>query len=353
LASTLNDVPGQVLANAAVVVAGSNGSVDAYGSNSTDLIIDINGYYAVPADFLDNTGIGAQALPSITTGQANTAFGKYALYSNTTGDFNTALGKGALLSSIGASYNTGVGIGALSANSTGHDNTAVGSDSATNNTSGCCNTSVGSSTLLINQTGSFNIALGYGAGYIPGGSSNIAIGNSGDAADNYTIRIGTGGSHNRFFAAGISGATTGGPSSLVVIDGNGQLGTIISSRRFKQDIADMNDASDALLRLRPVVFRYKQPYEDGSKPIDYGLVAEEVEQVYPDLVVRDKDGKIQTVQYQKLTPMLLNELQKEHERGERQAETIREQAEIIGRQAEQIRTHEDRLAAIEWLLKSK
>lgn len=97
----------------------------------------------------------------------------------------------------------------------------------------------------------------------------------------------------------------------VVIDSNGQLGTVSSSRRFKEDIRDMNDASSGLLRLRPVTYRYAQPYADGGKPLDYGLIAEEVAEVYPDLAARGADGQIETVQYQKLTPMLLNELQKQ------------------------------------------
>ena len=121
-----------------------------------------------------------------------------------------------------------------------------------------------------------------------------------------------------------------------MIDTNGQLGTISSSARYKEDIHDMADASSGVLQLRPVTFRYKQPYTDGSKPLDYGLIAEEVAKVYPDLVVKDADGKIQTVQYQKLMPMLLSELQKEHERGDQQEETIRRL--------------QDRLAALEALL---
>ena len=114
--------------------------------------------------------------------------------------------------------------------------------------------------------------------------------------------------------AGIFGTTTGLTNAVaVLVDGNGQLGTVNSSRRFKEDIQDMSEASSGLLRLRPVAYRYQRPYADGSKPVDYGLIAEEVAEVYPDLVVGSADGQIQTVQYHKLVPMLLNELQKEHE----------------------------------------
>jgi hypothetical protein len=187
--------------------------------------------------------------------------------------------------------------------------------------------------LTFNATGASNIALGDSAGIHapPDNSNSIYIGSLGSASDSAgTIQIGTGGTQTSFFAAGITGVTTGANDAVaVVIDSHGQLGTINSSQRFKEDIQDMGDASDGLLRLRPVTYRYKQAYEDGSKPLDYGLIAEEVATIYPDLVVRDRDGKIQTVQYQKLTPMLLNELQK---------------------QAEQIRTLEDRLAQIEEFL---
>jgi hypothetical protein len=199
---------------------------------------------------------------------------------------------------------------------------------------------------LLTATGSGNIGIGPNAGQSAPitNANSIYIGTQGtntDAAG--TIAIGTAANQTSFFAAGISGVTTGLESVPVVIDANGQLGTILSSQRFKEDIQDMGDASSGLLRLRPVTYRYKQSYNDGSKPLDYGLIAEEVADVYPDLVVKTKDGQIQTVQYQKLTPMLLNELQK-------QAEENRQQAAENRQQAEQIRSLEDRLAALEGLL---
>ena len=126
------------------------------------------------------------------------------------------------------------------------------------------------------------------------------------------IRVGTPGPHTRFFAAGVRGATTGTSDAVpVVIDSSGQLGTINSSRRFKEDIHDMGDASRGLMRLRPVTFRYKTPFDDGTKPIQYGLIAEEVADVYPDLVAHSADGQIETVKYQVLDAMLLNELQQQ------------------------------------------
>jgi len=145
--------------------------------------------------------------------------------------------------------------------------------------------------------------------------------------------------HTYFFAAGIRGVTTGNNDAIpVVIDSNGQLGTVSSSRRFKEDIHDMDTASSGLMRLRPVTFRYQKPFADGSKPIQYGLVAEEVAEVYPDLVARSADGQIETVKYQVLDSMLLNELQKEHQQVQQQAETIQRL--------------ESRLAALEEALRS-
>ncbi len=133
------------------------------------------------------------------------------------------------------------------------------------------------------------------------------------------------------------GVTTGANNAIpVVIDSNGQLGTVSSSRRFKEDIQDMGEASSGLLRLRPVSFHYQKAFDDGSKPIQYGLIAEEVEEVYPDLVAHSADGQIESVKYQVLDSMLLNELQK--------------QAEKIRQQAEQNRSLENRLAALEALL---
>ena len=248
--------------------------------------------------------------------------------------------------------NTGVGLLALNPAATGIGNTASGYQALLFNTTGSYNTASGTSALF-HSTGSGNTALGYYAGgQLTTGSNNIMIGNEGGAADDHTIRLGD--VQTKTFIAGIQGATTGVPTSMtVMIDTNGQLGTISSSRRFKEDIQDMGDASSSLMRLRPVTYRYKQPYADGSKPLDYGLIAEEVAEVYPDLVVTNKDGQVQTVQYQKLTPMLLNELQKQNQHTQQQDETIRQQQEQNRQQQEQIRKLEARLAALEAMLSGK
>ena len=276
--------------------------------------------------------MGNGALVSITTGANNTASGTSALQSNTTGNDNTASG-----------------INALQSNTTGQYNTASGTNALQSNTTGSFNTASGFFALVWNTTGNSNIAIGFeAASSVSGGNSNnIHIGSSGAAADSGTIRIGTPGTQTSFFAAGVRGVTTGVSNAIpVVIDSNGQLGTVSSSRRFKEDIQDMADASSGLLRLRPVTFHYKKPYADGSKPLDYGLIAEEVAEIYPDLVVKSNDGQIETVQYQKLTPMLLNEVQKEHQHAQQQDETIRQQQE-------QNRKLEARLAALEAMLSRK
>jgi hypothetical protein len=143
---------------------------------------------------------------------------------------------------------------------------------------------------------------------------NVLVAHAGVDWESNTTRIGTEGNQTRTFISGVRGVQTGSSNAVnAMSDSNGQLGTINSSRRFKEDIQDMGDASSNLLRLRPVRYRYKQAYAGGSKPIDYGLIAEEVAEVYPDLVVSNKDGQVETVQYQKLTPMMLNELQKQAE----------------------------------------
>jgi hypothetical protein len=213
---------------------------------------------------------------------------------------------------------------ALASNTSGNSNTAIGSLAAALNATGIDNVAVGGGALGLNVAGSNNIAIGAAAAQVSGDLNNtIEIGNIGVVGDDGVIRLGTAGTHTSFFAAGIRDVTTGASDAVgVVIDSTGQLGTINSSRRYKEDIKDMGDASSGLMRLRPVTFRYKQAYSDGSKPIDYGLIAEEVEQVYPDLVAHLANGDVETVQYQKVNAMLLNEVQKQHAELERQRDEI-------------------------------
>ena len=258
-----------------------------------------------------NTAIGAQALFANINGFANTAIGRISLRANTTGVGNISIGDGAMAANTTGSSNTAVGEGALQSNMGGINNTVVGS-SALPSSTGNNNTALGSGAGGIISSGSNNIAIGVNAGSsITTGVNNIAIGNSG-AAENSTIRIGDT-FQTRTFIAGIRGVTTGGMVSAipVLIDGTGQLGTISSSRRFKDNIAGMNETSSALMNLRPVTFHYKTDQNPAGRTLQYGLIAEEVNEVYPGLVAHAVDGQIETVMYQYLPPMLLNELQKQ------------------------------------------
>jgi len=192
-------------------------------------------------------------------------------------------------------------------------NTALGFDALRSNTTGRFNTATGIAALDNNTTGSRNIAIGAGAGLnVTTGSNNIHIGNEGDAADSAMIRIGTVGTQTSTSIAGIFGAQVLGRGMPVEVNNDGHLGTVLSSRRVKDDIRDMDGASEGLGKLRPVTFRYKAEPASGSRPLEYGLIAEEVAEIYPELVVRDTDGQPAGVRYNVLPAMLLNEVQKQH-----------------------------------------
>jgi hypothetical protein len=275
----------------------------------------------------NNTATGTAALLLITTGINNTANGVDAL-ANNNGDNNTAVGWFALMNNTTGHDNTASGVGALSSNTTGPFNTAVGQDALINNTTGSSNTAIGSNALFGNIDGTGNIALGTGSGSaITTGDSNIYIGNDGVDGDSGTIRIGRDGVEMATFMSGIHGTTTGVADAIpVVIDSAGQLGTMSSSRRFKNEIKSMDSLSEAILGLKPVTFHYKSDKRGTSQ---FGLIAEEVAKVSPDLVVRDKNGDIYTVRYDAVNAMLLNEFLKEHK-------TVQEQGAIIARQERQI-----------------
>ena len=422
--STLDDPQGAIVSNAAIVAAGTSpnlviagydGAVNVFNSGpaTTDVVIDMNGYFAAPTDLNGNTAIGSQALAANGTGEYNTAVGSgalqgnttggdntasgfYALAENTTGYYNTASGVSALAGNTTGNFNTASGVSALAGNTTGYSNTAVGYQALIDNTTGTFNTASGSAALAGNATGSNNtadgyealwsntassntavgyqalyynttgagntavgagaleanigdnnIAIGYKAGtawpgppfLLSSGSNNIDIGNTGalsdgTAADSGVIRIGTVGAQTSAYIAGVYGGTPSTPNLPICVDSNGTLGTTgcgsaPSSVRFKEKVADMGDSSSKLLQLRPVTFRYKSQYDDGSHALQYGLIAEEVAKLYPEMVGYDKDGQPSSVKYQSLTPMLLNEVQKQNA---------------------QIRSLEDRLAAVEALL---
>ena len=323
---------------------------------------DINGFVgdnntAIGANALhtntqgpENTAIGVNALFSNTTAEGNTAIGWYALASTTTGRFNTATGWAALISNTGGS-NTATGAEALLNNSTGFGNTATGGAAMVRNTTGNTNTATGLAALFSNidgndntatgtsalsvfTSGSNNIALGAGAGdNLNTGDNNIDIGNVGGSHESNTIRFGTQGTQTITFIAGISGASvTGIP---VVINGNGRLGLRPSSQRFKTEVKPMDKASEAILALKPVSFRYKHDL-DPAGIAQFGLVAEEVEKVNPDLVARDDEGKPYTVRYEAVNAMLLNEFLKEHREVQELKSAAAKQEAIIANQQKQI-----------------
>ena len=262
-----------------------------------------------------------------TTGHDNTASGFQALLNNVSGDFNTATGVNALLSNTG-NNNTADGADALQDNTTGFQNVASGAVALFSNMSGHDNTASGFQALLNNTTGSNNIALGARAGSnLTTGSNNIDIGANGSGNEANTIRIGKTGTQQRTFIAGISGKIVANGVG-VIINPSGQLGTIQSSARFKDDVKPMDKASEAILALKPVSFRYKEELDPDKIP-QFGLIAEEVEKVDPDLVVRDEGGKVSSVRYEAVNAMLLNEFLKEHHKNEEQQATIARQQKQI------------------------
>ena len=309
----------------------------------------------------NNTASGAEALYRNSSGFSNTATGMEALYTNTTGNSNTASGQAALFSNTSGSGNTSTGVFSLFANSTGTSNTADGVEALFNNTSGTentasgysalnqdnigsyntadgvsalgsnitgsHNTATGVSALYRNSSGSYNIAVGDSAGInLTTGNGNIDIGNAGIAGESGAIRIGAG-TQTSTYVAGTSGATV--PSGVaVIVDFSGHLGTTTSSARYKENIQPMDKASEAILALKPVTFRYKHELDPEGIP-QFGLVAEEVEKVDPDLVARDEQGKPYTVRYEAVNAMVLNEFLKEHRKVQKLETALAQQAEKI------------------------
>ncbi len=281
------------------------------------------GAYALYNNFgAFNTAIGYSALFSNGAGNGNAAIGYQALHSNDEEGANTAIGYQALFKNTGTPgsgfSNTGTGYQVLFNNTTGDSNTATGELALLNNTTGCDNVANGFGALQNNTTGFGNIALGTDAGEnLTTGNGNIDIGNAGIAGEDFTIRIGD--NQAATFIAGVSGATVTG--TAVVVNGSGQLGVAPSSARFKEAIKSMDNASEALFSLKPVTFRYKKDI-DPKSTAQFGLLAEEVEKVNADLVVRDAEGKVYTVRYDAVNAMLLNEFLKEHRKNEEQQATM-------------------------------
>jgi hypothetical protein len=304
----------------------ANGA-DALSSNTTGNYNTANGLEALFSNTTGgfNTATGSAALNSNISGNSNTAHGANTLFNNTSGYNNTASGFEALNSNTTGNNNTANGYRALYGDarnpSTGSNNTATGSNALNKNTTGYFNAADGALALSNNTAGSSNIALGYSAGKnLTTGSNNIDIGNSGVAGEAKTIRIGALRIQTSTYIAGISGVTV--PNGVgVIVGANGKLGTVVSSERFKHEIKPMDKASEAILALQPVTFRYKHDLDPDGIP-QFGLVAEQVEKVNPDLVARDEEGKAYTVRYEAVNAMLLNEFLKEHRKVEEQEATI-------------------------------
>ena len=301
----------------------------AFGAQPPDVVHSDAGQNTAMGDYAllqlmtgyDNTASGYSALISNITGSYNTAVGAIALANNTIGSSNTACGMSALLMNTSGYWNTGDGFEALYRNTTGSMNTASGTDALLNNGAGNNNAAFGADALYSNTSGSYNIALGVQAGSaLTIGSSNIDIGNSGVAGESGTIRIGASGSHTATYVAGI--ARTPLEGAQVVISRNGQLGVLASSERYKTDIEPMGSNSAKLRQLHPVTFHLKA---NPNGTLQYGLIAEQVDKVYPDLVIRDDTGTIQGVRYDELAPMLLNEVQLEQKQLAAQADAIADQ----------------------------
>jgi len=279
-----------------------------------------------------NTATGAGALLNNTTGDSNTANGVFALFDNTTGGVNTAIGFAALGNNNIGSFNTAIGVNALLNNTNGGSNTATGYQALLNNT-GSTNTANGWQALFSNTTGAGNTAIGYFAldGNTTGGN-NIALGRFAGMSvttANNVICIGSDGMNvnNSCFIGNIFNATSSG-GTAVFINTDGRLGTITSSQRFKEGIKPIEQASEELYALKPVTFHYKKEI-DPAAMTQFGLVAEDVEAVNPDLVVRDKEGKPYSVRYDQVNAMLLNEFLKQHRKVEEQGATIAKQQKQI------------------------
>ena len=301
-----------------------------------------------------NTAEGQSALLSLTTGGFNTAVGFFSLRSDTTGQFNTAIGAGTLLANT-ADQNTATGAGALLSNPTGSQNTACGSFALSANTTGAFNTAVGSQALLRNTVGTDNVAIGTTAlSNNTQGSFNTAVGENAlffntTGVDNVALGISAGtnvitADHVICIGANVQGedvsatcyignifGRTSAGGTAVFVNSSGKLGTATSSRRFKEDVKPMHEASRALFALKPVTFRYKKDI-DPAATSQFGLVAEDVEKVNPDLIVRDEQGKPYSVRYEQVNAMLLNEFLKEHRRVQELASAVAKQEGTIAQQ---------------------
>jgi trimeric autotransporter adhesin len=293
------------------------------------VITSVLGSLAFPTDVKaqGNTFYGLGAGINITTGVGNSGFGDTALYNDTSGNSNTAIGLATLYANSEGSYNTANGYWALIDNTIGGFNAANGAYALYSNTIGNFNTAVGTGALFNNTTGSNNVAIGVTAGIaLTTGSNNICIGAgvNGVAGESNTTRI-----RNVY--------TTVANGRAVYVNADNKIGTLSSSRRFKHDIQPMDRSSETLFALKPVTFRYNKD-TDPSQSLSFGLIWEDVAQVSPELVTRDEEGKPQTVRYEAVNAMLLNEFLKEHRKLEIQIRKVDDQEAKIAQQQKEIQT---------------
>ena len=309
---------------------------DALFSNTTGNNNTANGIAALGSNTIgsNNTANGFGALLRNTTGAGNTALGFGALFANTTGFENAATGLQALFGNTTGFHNTGGGFAALSRNTTGNHNTANGDEALGSNTTGSSNTTTGAHSLENCTIGSGNTALGFGAGDNVTTASNVICIGSGVVGANVS---------NSCYVGSVFGQTSSG-GAAVFINSNGKLGTSTSSRRFKEEIKPMERLSEALFALKPVTFHYKNEIDPVGTP-QFGLVAEEVEKVNRDLVVRDQEGKPYTVRYDAVNAMLLNEFLKEHRTVQELKQEIAALTATVKEQATQIQKVSARIDA--------
>ncbi|HEY1770123.1 MAG TPA: tail fiber domain-containing protein [Chthoniobacterales bacterium] len=340
-----------------------------YPSDNT--AIGFSALYSDVVPGATNTAVGSYAMYDNTTGNGNVALGFDAMYGNTIGHGNVALGVAALVANTTGVLNVAIGFNALSGPAAGSDNVAIGNQVMSNGATGTYNTAVGNAAMAfsagsenvavgdgaLNQSsGSQNIGIGQAACLTTAGSNNIGIGefagenvttgtnnfmvgqnagqnittgsnnididNLGTKKDSGVIRVGDASTQKKTFVAGISGVTISN-GIAVVVSKQGQLGVATSSAHFKDNIQPMKDASDVLLSLQPVTFRYKKELDSLGTP-QFGLVAEQVAKVDPDLVARDESGQPYTVRYEAVNAMLLNEFLKEHRKVEHLEATVSE-----------------------------
>jgi hypothetical protein len=380
VASTLNFNANQLESNAAIVPAGTSGSINVFVNAPGHLLIDVNGYYkAISIVNSVNGQSGVVTMAALPPGSANSTLrhngtnwvtnigltsdgsnvsvngvlrlspgevlmtrgflgnrflstisgslilGDLAGGASMTGPYNTALGTGALFSDTSGAWNTAIGHQSLNVNMGGDNNTALGFRALASSSSSD-NTAIGSSALS-NTTGGGNVALGKDSGInLTSGDFNMYLGNPGVVSESNTIRLGAGGGvHTKLFLAGVLGTSIGSASPMY-INSVAQVGTVVSSLRYKEDIRSMGDASKRIFQLRPVTFRYKDHPDD---PMQFGLIAEDVERVLPELVTHNAEGDPESVMYHELPAMLINEIQKQENRIERQEEEIRELRALV------------------------